>query len=90
MLIRLQEKGLTPLAGLVATLALILIWDLALSIGEIPNLEKDKSFYWHKTPEDGSLFRGGFVIGGPSAAFLGYLLLENFSGIDAILRCSVN
>jgi len=90
VLIRLQEKGLTPLAGLLATLTLILIWDLALSIGEIPNLEKDKSFYWHKTPEDWSLCRGGFVIGGPSAAFLGYLLLENFSGIDAILRCSVN
>ena len=90
MLIRLQEKGLTPLAGLVATLALILIWDLALSIGEIPNLEKDKSFYWHKTPEDGSLFRGGFVIGGTSGAFLDYLLLENVSGLDAILRGSVN
>lgn len=90
VLIRLQEKGLTPLAGLLATLTLILIWDLALSVGEIPNQEKDKSFYWHKTPEDGSLFRGGFVIGGTSGAFLGYLLLENVSGIDAILRGSVN
>lgn len=51
---------------------------------------KDKSFYWHKTPEDSSLCRGGFAIGGTSAAFLGYLRLENFSGIDAILRGSVN
>lgn len=90
MLIRLQEKGLTPLAGLVVTLALILIGAIALSIGDRPNQEKDKSFYWHKTPEDWSLCRGGFVIGGPSAAFLGYLLLENVSGIDAILRGSVN
>lgn len=90
VLIRLQEKGLTPLAGWLATLTLILIWDLALSVGEIPNQEKDKSFYWHKTPEDGSLFRGGFVIGATSGAFLGYLLLENVSGIDAILRGSVN
>lgn len=90
VLIRLQEKGLTPLAGLLATLTLILIWDLALSVGEIPNQEKDKSFYWHKTPEDGSLFRGGCVIGATSGAFLGYLLLENVSGIDAILRGSVN
>jgi hypothetical protein len=64
VLIRLHEKGLTPLAGWLATLTLIQIWDLALSVGEIPNLEKDKSFYWHKTPEDGSLFRGGFVIRG--------------------------
>jgi photosystem II CP43 chlorophyll apoprotein len=90
VLIRLQEKGLTPLAGLLATLTLILIWAIALSVGDRPNLEKDKSFYWHKTPEDGSLFRGGFVIGGTSGAFLGYLLLENVSGIDAILRGSVN
>ena len=90
VLIRLQEKGLTPLAGLLATLTLILIWAIALSVGDRSNLEKDKSFYWHKTPEDGSLFRGGFVIGGTSGAFLGYLLLENVSGIDAILRGSVN
>jgi photosystem II CP43 chlorophyll apoprotein len=90
VLIRLQAKGLTPLAGLLATLTLILIWAIALSVGDRPNLEKDKSFYWHKTPEDGSLFRGRFVIGGTSGAFLGYLLLENVSGIDAILRGSVN
>jgi photosystem II CP43 chlorophyll apoprotein len=90
VLIRLQEKGLTPLAGLLATLTLILMWAIALSVGDRPNQEKDNSFYWHKTPEDGSLFRGGFVIGGTSGAFLGYLLLENVSGIDAILRGSVN
>jgi len=71
VLIRLQEKGLTPLAGLLATLTLIRIWAIALSVGEPPNLEKGKSFYWHKTPEDGSLFRGRFVIGGTSGAFLG-------------------
>lgn len=51
-LIRLQEKGLTRLTGLLATLALI--WAIALCVGDRPNLEKDKSFYWHKTPEDGS------------------------------------
>jgi hypothetical protein len=90
VLIRLQVKGLTPLAGLLVTLTLILIWAIALSVGDRPNLEKDKSFYWHKTPEDGSLFRRGFVIRGTSGAFLGYLLLENVSGIDAILRGSVN
>jgi photosystem II CP43 chlorophyll apoprotein len=90
VLIRLQAKKLTPLAGLLATLTLILIWNLALSVGEIPNREKYKSFYWPKTPEDGSLFRGAFVICGTSGAFLGYLLLENVSGIDAFLRGSVN
>ena len=61
MLIPLQDKGLTPLAGLLATLALILILSIALSAGERKNLEQEKSFYWHKTPEDWSLFRGGFV-----------------------------
>ena len=64
--------------------------DINSDLGDRPNQEKDKSFYWHKTPEDGSLFRGGFVIGGTSGAFLGYLLLENVSGMDAILRGSVN
>jgi hypothetical protein len=67
-----------------------MIWAIALSVGDRPNQEKHQSFDWHKTPEDGSLFRGGFVIGGTSGAFLGYLLLENVSGIDAILRGSVN
>jgi len=86
VLIWLQEKGLTPLAGLLATLTLILIWAIALSVGDRPNQEKDKSFYWHKTPEDASLFQGGFVIGGTSGAFFDYLLLENVSGLDAILR----
>jgi hypothetical protein len=90
VLIRLQAKGLTPLAGLLTTLTLILIWAIALSVGDRPNLEKDKSFYWHKTPEDGSLFRGGGVIAGTSGAFLGYLPLENVSGIDALVRGSVN
>jgi hypothetical protein len=90
VLIRLQEKGLTRLTGLLTTLALIWILSIALCVGDRQNLEKDKSFYWHKTPEDGSLFRGGFVIGGTSGAFLGSLLLENVSGIDAILRDSVN
>ncbi|MBD0313510.1 MAG: chlorophyll a/b binding light-harvesting protein, partial [Microcoleus sp. T3-bin5] len=90
VLIRLQAKGLTPLAGLRATLTLILIWAIVLSVSARPNQAKDKSFYWHKTPEEGSSFRGGFVIGGTSGAFLGYLLLENVSGIDAILRGSVN
>jgi hypothetical protein len=90
VLIPLQDKGLTPLAGLLATLALMLILSIALSAGERKNLETEKSFYWHKTPEDWSLFRGGFVIGGTSGAFLGYLLLQNVSGLDAIFRGLVN
>ncbi|MBD1814254.1 photosystem I reaction center subunit XI [Microcoleus vaginatus] len=69
VLIRLQEKGLTRLTGLLTTLALIWILSIALCVGDRPNLEKDKSFYWHKTPEDGSLFQSGFAIGGTSAAF---------------------
>ncbi|MBD1830198.1 hypothetical protein NDI47_04505 [Microcoleus vaginatus GB1-A2] len=90
VLIPLQDKGLAPLGDLLVTLALILIWAIANRKDDRPNLEKDKSFYWAKTPEDKSLCRGGFVIGGTSGAFLGYLLLENVSGIDAILGGSVN
>ena len=58
--------------------------------GDRPNQEKDKSFYWHKTPESSSLCHRSFVIGGTAAVFLGSLLLETVSGIDAILRGSVN
>lgn len=54
VLIRLQEKGLTRLTSWLTTLALILIGAIALAVGDRPNLEKDKSFYWHKNPEDGS------------------------------------
>ena len=84
------EKGLAPLAGLLATLALVLILSMSLSVYENRNIEAGKVLYWHKTPEDWSLFRGGFVIGGTSGAFLAYLLLDNFAGIDAIFRGVVN
>jgi photosystem II CP43 chlorophyll apoprotein len=90
VLLPLQEKGLAPLAGLLATLALVLILAIGLSIYENRNIEAGKVLYWHKTPEDWSLFRGGFVIGGTSGAFLAYLLLDNFAGIDAIFRGVVN
>ncbi|CBN57858.1 MULTISPECIES: chlorophyll a/b binding light-harvesting protein [Kamptonema] len=90
VLIPLQQKSLAPLAGLLAALAVILILSILLSIYENGKREKGKVFYWQKTPEDWSLFRGGFVLGGSSGAFLAYLLLENFAGIDAILRGVVN
>ncbi len=90
VLIPLQEKVLSPLAGLLVTLALILIGAIANRKGDRPYKEKDKSFYWHKTPESSSLCHRSFVIGGTAAVFLGSLLLETVSGIDAILRGSVN
>jgi preprotein translocase subunit SecG len=40
-LIRLQEKGLTRLTGLLATLALI--WAIALCVGEIAQIRKKTS-----------------------------------------------
>jgi photosystem II CP43 chlorophyll apoprotein len=90
VLLPLQEKGLANLAGLLVTLTLVLMLAMGLSIYEGRKIEEGKAFYWHKTPEDWSLFRGGFVMGGTSGAFLAYLLLENFSGIDAIFRGVVN
>lgn len=90
VLLPLQEKGLAPLAALLATLALVLILAMGLSIYENRNIETGKVFYWHKTSEDWSLFRGGLVMGGTSGAFLAYLLLDNFAGIDAIFRGVVN
>ncbi|MEG3937978.1 photosystem I reaction center subunit XI [Microcoleus sp. S36b_A3] len=90
VLLPLQEKGLAPLAALLVTLALVLILSTGLSIYENRKIEAGKVLYWHKTPEDWSLFRGGLVMGGTSGAFLAYLLLDNFAGIDAIFRGVVN
>ncbi|MGL5061670.1 MAG: photosystem I reaction center subunit XI [Microcoleus sp.] len=90
VLLPLQETDLANLAGLLATLALVLILAMGLSIYENRNVETGKAFYWHKTSEDWSLFRGGFVLGGTSGAFLAYFLLNNFTGIDAIFRGVVN
>ena len=90
VLLPLQETGLAPLAGLLATLALVFILSIGFSIYENRNIEAGKVLYWHKTSEDWSLFRGGFVMGGTSGAFLAYLLLDNFAGIDAIFRGVVN
>ncbi|NJK59313.1 MAG: photosystem I reaction center protein subunit XI [Oscillatoriales cyanobacterium SM2_1_8] len=43
-----------------------------------------------QTAEGWSQFAGGFFLGGAGSAFVAYFLLENFSGIDAILRGFVN
>lgn len=86
-----QSKGLAPLGALLATLAVVLILAMVLSIYDNRQVgAANKVFYWQKNPEDWSLFRGGFMVGGSSGAFLAYLLLENFAGIDAILRGVVN
>ncbi|MBE9122697.1 chlorophyll a/b binding light-harvesting protein [Tychonema sp. LEGE 07199] len=90
VLLPLQDKNLAPLAALLVTLALVLILATGLSIYENRKIEAGKVLYWHKTPEDWSLFRGGLVMGGTSGAFLAYLLLDNFAGIDAIFRGVVN
>ncbi|OCQ96544.1 hypothetical protein BCD67_10715 [Oscillatoriales cyanobacterium USR001] len=86
-----QSKGLAPLGALLATLAVVLILAMVLSVYDNRQVgAANKVFYWQKNPEDWSLFRGGFMVGGSSGAFLAYLLLENFAGIDAILRGIVN
>ncbi|MDX1976319.1 MAG: photosystem I reaction center protein subunit XI [Pseudanabaenaceae cyanobacterium bins.68] len=43
-----------------------------------------------QTAEGWSQFAAGFFLGGSGSAFVAYFLLENFSGIDAILRGFVN
>ncbi|MBC6421162.1 MAG: hypothetical protein GDA43_07115 [Hormoscilla sp. SP5CHS1] len=52
--------------------------------------ESENLFYWLKSPEDWSLFRGSFLVGGAGGAMVVYFILQNFPAIDLIFRGLVN
>jgi photosystem I subunit 11 len=80
------------LGGLVTAIALVLLGTVCLAAHGIVSYQGDKA----GTPgslhsADGwSQFAAGFFVGGAGGAFVAYFLLENFTGIDAILRGLVN
>jgi len=79
------------LGGLVTAIALILIGTAGLAAYGIVSFDKDTpSTDPLKTTEGWSQFAAGFFLGGCGSAFVAYFLLENFAGVDAILRGLVN
>jgi len=79
------------LGGLVTAIALILIGTAGLAAYGIVSFDKDTpSADPLKTTEGWSQFAAGFFLGGSGSAFVAYFLLENFAGVDAILRGLVN
>lgn len=89
------------LGGLISAIALILIATAGLSAYGLVTFKKDESQaeYFKSTPDapdnlqtagGWSQFSGGFFVGAMGGAFVAYFLLENLSGVDAILRGLVN
>lgn len=85
------------LGGLVTAIALVLIGTICLAAYGIVSYPHDASKNTLNVPAsplqtaDGwSQFAAGFFLGGAGGAFVAYFLLENFKGIDAILRGLVN
>lgn len=85
------------LGGLVTAIALVLIGTICLAAYGIVSYPHDASKNTLPIPAsplqtaDGwSQFAAGFFLGGAGGAFVAYFLLENFKGIDAILRGLVN
>ncbi|MEC4803100.1 MAG: photosystem I reaction center protein subunit XI [Jaaginema sp. PMC 1079.18] len=89
------------LGGLISAIGLILIATAALSAYGLVTFKKDESLadYFKGVPNapnnlqsasGWSQFAGGFFVGAMGGAFVAYFLLENLSGVDAILRGLVN
>lgn len=72
--------------ALLLTLALIGGIAIALSTYKPTTSDSENRFYWLKTPEDWSLFRGSFLIGGASGAFFVYFLLENMEVFQTLVK----
>ncbi|AFY68640.1 Photosystem I reaction center subunit XI [Thalassoporum mexicanum PCC 7367] len=80
------------LGGLVTAITLVLLATACLAAYGIVSYQGDKAGTpgTLKSADGWSQFAGGFFIGGAGGAFVAYFLLENFTGIDAILRGLVN
>ncbi len=79
------------LGGLITAIALILIGTAGLAAYGLVSFDKNTpSDDPLKTTEGWSQFAAGFFLGGCGSAFVAYFLLENFAGVDAILRGLVN
>lgn len=79
------------LGGLVTAIVLVLLGTAGLAAYGIVSFPKDAPSGDSLQSADGwSQFAAGFFLGGCGSAFVAYFLLENLSGVDAILRGLVN
>jgi photosystem I subunit 11 len=79
------------LGGLVTAIVLVLLGTAGLAAYGIVSFPKDGSNSDALQSANGwSQFAAGFFLGGCGSAFVAYFLLENLSGVDAILRGLVN
>lgn len=97
-----DSEGLAALGGLIAGVGLILIATATLSAYGLVSFPKDQSPAAYaennstpmpddmKTAGGWSQYTGGFFLGAMGGAFVAYLLVENFSVLDAMLRGIVN
>lgn len=86
----IEEPQLANQAGLLIASASILLIAIALNLYNDKDLENSEVFYWLKSSEDWSLFRGSFLVGGIGGAIVVYFMLQNFEVIDVIFRGLVN
>lgn len=87
------------LGGLYTALVLVLLGTIGLSLYGLVSFKQDDTSYPSANPmtpealrnsEGWSQYTAGFFIGGMGGVFLAYFILENFNGLDAILRGLVN
>jgi photosystem I subunit XI len=87
----LRDSDVAALGGLISGVALILIATVCLSAYGLVSFQGDQtSDDPLQSAEGWSQFTGGFFVGATGSAFVAYLLLSNFSTVDAIFRGFVN
>jgi len=84
----IEDPQLANATGLVMAILSIAAIAIALNLYRVQ--ESENLFYWLKSPEDWSLFRGSFLVGGVGGAMVVYFILQNFPAIDVIFRGLVN
>ncbi|MBC6478990.1 MAG: chlorophyll a/b binding light-harvesting protein [Hormoscilla sp. GM7CHS1pb] len=84
----IEDPQLANATGLLMAILSIATIAIALNLYRVE--ESENLFYWLESPEDWSLFRGGFLVGGGGGAIFVYFMLQNFPVIDEIFRGLVN
>jgi photosystem I subunit 11 len=88
----LRDSDVAAQGGLISGVALILIATACLSIYGLVTFSdtENESSNSLQTADGWSQFTGGFFIGAMGAAFVAFLLLQNFGVVDSIFRGLVN
>ncbi len=83
----LRDSEVANLGGLISGLALLLIATACLSVYGLVSFHTDASSGDELQSASGwSAFTGGFFLGATGSALVAFLLLENFSTVDGIMR----